>query len=83
MAPISITLGTRDPDAKNDRGRSQSVIPLIVICHTRVVGAVSFVFRQDIRMDRTLPFTTPTGAWRLFRAYRLRCKIGGQSSEGF
>ena len=43
MAPISITLSTRDPDAKGDRGRSQPVISLIVICCTRVVGAVSVV----------------------------------------
>jgi hypothetical protein len=69
-------LGARDPDAEDDRSlRSQSFIPLIVIGYICVVGATSLAFRQNVRDDRTLPFTTHTGAWRLFRAYRLRCKI--------
>jgi hypothetical protein len=51
------------------------VIPLIVIYYIRVVGAVTFAFRQNICKGRRLPFTTDIGAWRLFRACRLRCKI--------
>ena len=70
MAPISITLSTRDPDTKGDRGRSQSVISLIVICYTRVVGAVSVV-RVSTEHSRGQEAALHNPHWRLASFPRL------------
>lgn len=73
MAPISVTLSAHYPDAKDDRIRSHPLDRDLLYC---VVGAetLAFQLRQNFHNDATLPFTTYTGAWRLFSACRLRGK---------